>query len=986
MEINNNNNIYKLYKLVFNNLYISTIIFNYVKIFNQQITDSNRSLRSFTQRADYDQSTLEWILKNDHYQLLIDKCKSGYKFKLFTYSTLKRVFEFFSEKTNDEFDGELGESFKNFYKVNEVEIKKNSDLSDNETLFKKISLLELSVYSQSFYLLKMFTNEELINKPHLKINTLKNEFITEKPFSSGFIAPSLLDLALKLGNINIIKFLHTQLEIKIREPQKALHYALLSNNRSIVVQYLLDDLNYTPPQTYNGAYDNYFFNLMQLDFNILKRVYYLGSPLLSHGNDIPKLTSIFNETFKKSTEIPFKRYLEFIQSSIFIGTVIKSPNYVERNSLLLKKIKHLIKYNNDIVNKKKKTNNQLYLSLKEKDLIKPNIIKNLNNNDTKNNDNINININNNNNNNNNKNNNDDNSLFKKFKLIFGSYQQSIEKKQEVEEKVEIIKKNQISDDLDCRQIDKTNADELDEIKYENFDLQREVERVYIFGYLAKESLGIMNENFKILAVNFARKYEEYNLIYRCNSDSSRVNGDEQHFKTTLLICDFFCDYKLLNYLNSNLKPKPKHVFIPLVDTIQSDEDNLTYEYLSKSFYKKNDNISNIVFKFCNEFYEPKSFLFDLNEFKNVDQQIQFLKTKSKSELKGIIIMEVLLKHIFKPDNKQFNFPDHANQIASIIEDYYNNNNNNNSNSNNNTKPTEFEQFSSVILTSNPKLFIYYYENHKDLFKWDSPDIGRSIVSKGDLELIKYIFKNNIGNLNFIVVSDIDFGFEFDDAEYNYNHNNNNNKNNKNKSNQPLSTILDCSKTKQVTQLLLELGFKFSINSLYHYYFLDDWNSNYLFNFAFNQLAMLDQEIELCYNFKDYIHNKLIESKIIGISSDNNNNNNNNGRILNHSKIKLPPNSRGMYTLASFNDPKLSHEEEVSKYFKNLFNFNFVFETGNYNNVLSFFNDYSNSNKSHKKNYSFEYYDLSQINNIHPSFPIVELIEKKIKEGIIIINN
>ncbi|EAL64691.1 hypothetical protein DDB_G0285707 [Dictyostelium discoideum AX4] len=664
------NNNYKLYKSVFGNKYLSNVIFKNVYKLNDQYYGQKES---FTRCVNYEQASLEWILKNQKYELLYDKIKSNYKFSEndegFSFVWIKKLVQLLTSETEKENNNFI--LLQKFYK-NNLDTLKKVKLFHSSTNFICIGLLEFSIYTQSIDFLKLvyldYQNDN-------KTKSTENDNIYK-----------FLDLSLKFGNLDIIKFVHREMGIGLNDRIMALHFSMLSENRTAVVYYLLDEIKFKLPteKKYQNEilFDKFFLNIMKLEFDLFKRLYELGSPLFFNKIYLKSLSCYFNNTFDiiEENKKTFIQFLNFFQNCIFLSAILsKSKSTIKRNSLLLKKIKHLINYNN-------------------------------NNNNNNEND----------NNNNNNNNNNENIIYNLEQDEYITIKENEDEKaneKEIEKKDLFKNGNWFSNFLKSKSKSTTtttstfgksdklmvnpssNYDKFTEINYNNFNFEREIKRIYLFDYLKVENeIFMTKDSYMLMALEFKRKYQESEVF----NDASFLNSTG-FYESLFVVSVLYADYKLLEFDSFDILQRDSHL-----EKLKSSFNTF--------FYRKRRSDFQAFFLVS----------------KDIEKQIEYIDFLCKLNICKIDSLSEFVREIIL--SKYFIIPQHADLLANLFKKYFFNS----------------KKSNALVFVYNRELFKYFYKNYVGLFDWTSEIIANLFVKNDDIELIEFLHVNGISDLNLAI--------------------------------------------------------------------------------------------------------------------------------------------------------------------------------------------------------------------------------------------
>ncbi|KAN0006462.1 hypothetical protein ACTFIU_003173 [Dictyostelium citrinum] len=703
-------NQYRLYKLVFRNKYVSNIIFNYVYEIN--IKFKFPTLR-------YDKISLEWISKTNNYSLLEDKIKSNYCFKKteLTYNGLMFLFEYLyklddnnsnnnnsnsndnnSNNNDQDYRNNLDnkKNYKNHLKlINKKGIKILKQFFNNNsnnlfqcdlnhstfTHYRNISLVKFAIHTKCFEFFKMVNEDP--KKFSIGSNCLFHE--TDRNSMTYLNDDDLLDVALKYGNLEIIKYVHKHMGFQIKDHQKALHHSLMSINRSFVVEYLLDELKYEPPKKHTGSFDNYFSNLLLLDFKLFKRLYQMGSPLLYSDRSFSYLLdNKLNDTFSTTEKINFKKeYLQFIKSSIYVASLgfVSTEFNSNHFNLLLSKIEKL---ENNILTTTTTTSTTITSTTTT----------------TTSNDNNNNNNNNNNNSNNDNDHDNDNNNIEQISAL------SI-----LKNKLKFKKEKKVSQ-------------------------EREIRRIFIFDFLLTIK-SLSGSTMTRMITDFTREYGEYGSL---PSNLAKLSILRVTLNTTcsilLGIANYHCDYNLVEIVNKHYN-KTKEI-----SKVLSLRDNHTPQTTSNLFNTKivriEDQLCYVELLVENNINHPVHSIVVLHHIL-IHNDFQILLPYINKILKIVNIIYDNFKKSEKDsiNNNNSNNSNNSNRYSYNIESYYKNLYRDDS---------EFikdNYLSASIFVQNKDLFIYFFKKHRDFFIWGLDDINKRARLANDLELLDFIKDSDI---------------------------------------------------------------------------------------------------------------------------------------------------------------------------------------------------------------------------------------------------
>ncbi|KAM9991869.1 hypothetical protein ACTFIZ_012549 [Dictyostelium cf. discoideum] len=339
---------YKLYKLVFNDIYLCKKIYKFVRAINRQFTNSMIENKSFTQRCRYNEATFIWMVKNAHFQLLKDKIEIGKQFKEenddFTLANISLFLTLTSTSTSSSSSTSLiitKEILNKFYETNKKLIKELVSIE---------GILKFAIDSQNLNFIEIIYQEEEFKNKEFKIEKTINPF------------KFIMDSAIKNGNLEIIKFVHNSLSIEF-DKEKTINNIIASNctinNKNNIIKYLLNEINFKPIKSERDDYPydpkSLFTDFFNLESSLFKKLFEIGLISIptnnnnnndnnnnnfiinksSHDSIISKLCTRIrlyskylinynNNNNSGNDFIPFNNVLNFFQNIILFLSTIKS--------------------------------------------------------------------------------------------------------------------------------------------------------------------------------------------------------------------------------------------------------------------------------------------------------------------------------------------------------------------------------------------------------------------------------------------------------------------------------------------------------------------------------------------------------------------------------------------------------------------------------------------------------------------------------------
>ncbi|EGC29274.1 hypothetical protein DICPUDRAFT_84687 [Dictyostelium purpureum] len=509
--INNNNNNneeenlnYILYKKIFNNKFLS----NYINNFIYKLNDDY--IKQYCSDNHYPKPLNKYFLKDVPYSsvfqtnniyLFRDKIKSkttatatdGTKKENDIVNLCKFLKKNKERITIDE--------IKDFYHLNKEYYFKSLD-SPESTVIESIvnhNLVSLfSIVYQDQYEI-FFSYKSIFNS--LKRKSKKVSLIGEA--NSKFFVYSnriLIMNSFLRSSLEMVKFLYEQLEIDIFQLayDDILLWAIISDNRLDLVPYLIKDLDYfknqsiysTRSKTESNLFSEDFYNyLFLIDHKSFKKIIKFY-PNHTHNYTINKKCYKLIQEHTNNNLI-FDHQINCILNLLYhYNKIVSKPTLSESPSDSISNIiKHLIDYNNKYQNNNNDENNTAIENIKQ--------LYNLNQN-----------------NKNNKKKKEKRSLFKSF--LSSSTSSSSSSNNE---------KN-------------NSLDEFSKLNFDNFNLEREVKRIYIFLFLNKKLRSNSTFDkiwFSKTLVYFASKFQEFRIIEKFLKEINNNNSDQNSDAITKVI-------------------------------------------------------------------------------------------------------------------------------------------------------------------------------------------------------------------------------------------------------------------------------------------------------------------------------------------------------------------------------------------------------------------------------------------------------------------
>ncbi|EAL70517.1 hypothetical protein DDB_G0273245 [Dictyostelium discoideum AX4] len=912
MEINNSNNninnnndnnindfkIYKLYKLVFKNIYISRLIFNYVYLINEQITNSSQNSK-FTEVLNFKQASFDWIIINKHYQLLLYKIQMNTVFTGFTFENLINCINLI-QSNNINNNENFIKVLKQFYKTNLNQLINNTKLlheyptpsSLTMTIKETINNLLLSKYKTT----QSVNIKKGISLIALSIHSENFDFL------KIVYQESINDLTTPISGS-----LKNQLSMSVGDKDGTadnggcegglLEIALLYGNMDIIkfVHLKLDIAIKNPWKSliYSLKSENRSnaiqYLLEDLKFNIPKIEYpstynRLNVPYYYFQNLLKLPFNLFKKLYDLNIPLFFDSHkysmlFNHFDDSTINNNKIKFQDYLE---FIKVSIFSLTVSSIDQIKK-----NSLILK-KIQYLINYN-----NNNENENNNNkFNYNL----------------YILKEIDLIkYNKSSKIILGENNFLEHGKLLLTNLISKPkfnntiknypIECSFGNFTN------INFKDFNLEREIKRVFLFDFLYFNN-HIQPENKFNQIVNFVRTYKEFHLIEHLSSTTEII-------KSSILISHYYADsYLIENIIKYNTNNSKIFSFNPTFDKFK----------LKDIYFFDQVNI-NLINKLLNDNNGEGRIII------SIEKKIEFLNQLIQLGANGFIrnYLKFIIKSEF--DSKNFKIPEHAELIIGSINEYINKN--------------KIQLIKSKVTFTNLNVLKYFYYNYKDYFIWDSIKIGRNCLKTKDLEIIKFIHFNSIGNLN---------------CEY-------------------------CIDTSTATFMINNLGYTFYSFSLNHLiYSLDNYNSNYLFQYVINYLISNGIEISIDYSLilNNYFHCKLIESKVIdGSLTKLISPNYYNRKIVNadgndDSDADGNGDSGGN---GDDDDKYVKSKQELYEVFRIIYDLNMIMTIGNYQIIKQFFKEFANATNREDYFLLLSAKNIKKIKSTPQSSPIKLLFKK-----------
>ncbi|KAM9973617.1 hypothetical protein ACTFIW_010727 [Dictyostelium discoideum] len=265
MIIKDNNDInYYLYKKVFNNKYLKTIIFQFVKDLNVQAIESFNKYTPNDPRKRYNEITFHWIVKNRKYEILKDMVKCSFQSTIFFFKSelsliidLESFLKYFNNNSNNNNNDNDNNNFNflnNFYRIH-----KNTLLS-----IQSLDLIELSIISNNLSFLKIVLNDN--NGDNNNYNNHSNR-------------SDLINIALQNGvNIEMLKFLKEEMGLTKYDVSNALINIVIALN-NINNNNNNNQINNNNNNNNNNFNNNFKFLIENLFYQIDKNDFYQISEL-----------------------------------------------------------------------------------------------------------------------------------------------------------------------------------------------------------------------------------------------------------------------------------------------------------------------------------------------------------------------------------------------------------------------------------------------------------------------------------------------------------------------------------------------------------------------------------------------------------------------------------------------------------------------------------------------------------------------------------
>ncbi|EAL61930.1 hypothetical protein DDB_G0290999 [Dictyostelium discoideum AX4] len=740
---NKNKDIYSLYKSVFNNKYLSNYIYDYVYKFNEQISYGGRSYSEDCFKIKkYDQAGFEWCLKHAR-ELLLYKIKRNEKFDQIDSKSITSFIYFFNNNYYNHYNLSLNKEESSIILNQLLNTNKSILLSTNKLTQE---LIKTSLDTSNLDLLKfIFENYGTVNPSSTSSSSTSSSTSTSATTKTTTTTTTttieelrinnddLFDKSLGKCDLKIIKFIYYELGIMVKDPMKAFYNALCSNKRCELIRFLLDEIGFVPPISFTGSFEIYFENLMRLDHQLFKRLYNdYNIPLLQFNgyNSFSVLNNIFLsynlldnyldhygsgcanystiasyldfnygrciDKSHKTKSVLEKYQIDYILTALLVLSVSHRTSKKEKqiSSLLFKKVEHLIEYNEN-----RNIQTPFKHILKKTDILKENqttkkvnsiynlaIIKPTPTTPTTPpppppppppptaNDKI-VYL-----------------IYDAVSYIYSFFNNNNNN---------TIKNNNVENEEEDENEEYIYFDETEftEIDYEDFELVREIKRVFYFDWFAKSEKGFYNYDLESLIYQFISEYKEYDLI-KTYPPSCSSGGDN--------LVRVACYYGDCELLKMNKDHKIKIDGQPLFNHDRVD----------------------------------------------IKTQLEFLKIAITNTN---FTNPMLISHIINPKNTQFKIKKHANRLANII-----NSNQRRFSAHcllNNKKLFKyyFENHKSLFTwdsddISKSVVRDICYNNHNNN-KGDNGNGGGSGSGSGDIQFLQYLFDNGIGDINDDLLSD-----------------------------------------------------------------------------------------------------------------------------------------------------------------------------------------------------------------------------------------
>ncbi|KAM9944273.1 hypothetical protein ACTFIT_008957 [Dictyostelium discoideum] len=242
---------YYLYKKVFNNKYLKTIIYQFVKDLNIQAIESFNKYIPNDPRKRYNEITFHWIVKNKKYEILKDMVKCSFQSTIFFFKSelsliidLESFLKYFNNNNNndDESNNNNNNNFKflnNFYRIH-----KNTLLS-----IQSLDLIELSIISNNLSFLKIVLNDNNGNNNNYNNHSNRSD---------------LINIALQNGvNIEMLKFLKEEMGLTKYDVSNALYNIVIASN-NINNNNIINNNNFN--NNFKFLIENLFYQIDKNDF------------------------------------------------------------------------------------------------------------------------------------------------------------------------------------------------------------------------------------------------------------------------------------------------------------------------------------------------------------------------------------------------------------------------------------------------------------------------------------------------------------------------------------------------------------------------------------------------------------------------------------------------------------------------------------------------------------------------------------------------
>ncbi|KAN0019714.1 hypothetical protein ACTFIU_002936 [Dictyostelium citrinum] len=597
-----NNDIYLLYKKIFGNIFLSGLVFKFVKEINVEIILSNRfsGFPIEDPRRKYNEITFEWIVRNKEYSILFDFYKSinidQQNKKVVSNSIVYEIPIIELQNNIISFLIDINSKFNNNNKNNNnnYNYNNNNNSNNNQELFKEflykfyiinknnlnqikvekvvingttteiqqLDLLEVAVFCSNFQFLMIVYQEYYKNLDCSKLRLDR-----------------VLNFSISNGDINILKFLYNTLGCRIYDKNLAIKNCFQSNNFNDILKFLIYEIKYPTHQSTLDLTNLEIFKFLQIDNDLFSQFWNI-SPLS------------FDFSYFKVESIPIKNLYNLIQNHF-------SPRWKD-----LSFSKHLDFIYNFDSNDGNFDTNTIYNFINKKEFKQ---------------------------------------LFQNENTIINGIKSNFQKS----------KNNQNKQPQQQQQL----ASRLDILKFKEFTTEREIKRLFICYFLIDYRCLLNVTQFLEFIVKFIDDYKEYNLFSQLldqnqcffyNSQNDQINNNNNN--------------NINNYIGNPIKAfhivsvKYPNVFIYLFrnhyNNFNWDNKNIT------SLAIENNNLELLKFMYNNSM-PIKSEILDTTNCDNIEI-IKFLLSKnikfSKASLyncvkhKRINLLEFYLSNLSPPEN------------------------------------------------------------------------------------------------------------------------------------------------------------------------------------------------------------------------------------------------------------------------------------------------------------------------------------------------